>query len=391
MTLASESVTGSTARPSLYVRRSQAEVLPPPVMSTGWVAWVRSRLFSSVPNTLLTLLAVYLVYLILPPTIEFLFVNAVWTGKDREACLAANVGHEVGACWPFVTSRIGYFIYGQYPVAERWRVDLTFVMAAAGVVWLLWPRIPYKAIGAAYFFIIFPICAFFLLLGAGWLGLLPVSTNLWGGVLVTMVISMIGIVFSLPFGIILALGRRSKMPFARFVSIIFIEFVRGVPLITVLFMANRMLPLFLSQGLQPDALLRVIIGVALFASAYMAEVVRGGLQAMPKGQYEGAQSLGLGYWQMMVLIVLPQALKLVIPGIVNTFIGLFKDTTLVTIVGIFDFLTTVQVSMNDPNWATPVTSYTGYAFAALFYFVCCYSMALYSQATERRLSKADKR
>jgi general L-amino acid transport system permease protein len=206
-----------------------------------------------------------------------------------------------------------------------------------------------------------------------------------------MVISTIGIVVSLPFGTVLALGRRSKLPFLRFVCVLFIEVVRGVPLITMLFMANRMLPLFLSEGMQPDSLMRVIVGVALFASAYMAEVVRGGLQAIPRGQYEGAMSLGLNYPMMMIFIILPQALKLVIPGIVNSFIGLFKDTTLVTIVGIFDFLTTIQVSINSPDWAAPSTAFTGYAFAAIFYFVCCYGMSRYSLAVERRLAAGQHR
>jgi general L-amino acid transport system permease protein len=383
MTMASESIA--------YVRHTPVENLPPPLLARGWVAWVRSNLFSSIPNSILTLLGIYLIYVLVPPILKFLVIDAVWTGQDRDACLPEKIGRPVGACWPFIMSRVGYFMYGQYPSELRWRVDLTYVLAIIGIVWLLWPRIPHKAWGALYFFVIVPVVAFLLLTGANWAGLTPVPTNLWGGVLVTMVISAIGIVVSLPFGILLALGRRSKLPFVKLVSTIFIEVVRGVPLITVLFMANRMLPLFLSQGMQPDALMRVIVGVALFASAYMAEVVRGGLQAMPKGQYEGAMSLGLGYWQMMVLIILPQALKLVIPGIVNTFIGLFKDTTLVTIVGIFDFLTTVQVSMNVPDWATPTTSYTGYAFAAIFYFICCYGMSRYSLAMEHRLAAGQRR
>ncbi len=374
-----------------FVRDAPVDNLPPPLLARGWVAWVRTNLFSSIPNTLLTLFALYIVYVLVPPIVRFLFIDAVWTGTDRDDCLPEKIGRAVGACWPFIKARLGYFGYGQYPAELRWRVDLTYVLAAIGILWLLWPRIPHKAWGALYFFVVFPFVAFLLLTGATWAGLRPVATNLWGGILVTMVISTIGIVVSLPFGILLALGRRSKLPIIKLVSIIFIEVVRGVPLITVLFMANRMLPLFLSQGLQPDALMRVIVGVALFASAYMAEVIRGGLQAMPKGQYEGAMSLGLGYWKMMILIVLPQALKLVIPGIVNTFIGLFKDTTLVTIVGIFDFLTTVQVSMNVPDWATPTTSYTGYAFAAMFYFICCYGMSRFSLAMERRLAAGQKR
>jgi general L-amino acid transport system permease protein len=222
-------------------------------------------------------------------------------------------------------------------------------------------------------------------------GLPRVDTGLWGGMTVTFLISAVGIVFSLPLGVLLALGRRSRLPAIQLLSVIFIEFVRGVPLITVLFMANTMLPLFVPQEWSPDRLLRPLIGVAVFAAAYMAEVVRGGLQAIPKGQYEGAMSLGLGYWQMMRLIILPQALRIVIPGIVNTFIGLFKDTTLVTIVGIFDFLRTVEATLIDPTWATPVTRSTGYAFAGIFYFLCCWGMSRYSIAVEKRLAAGQKR
>jgi general L-amino acid transport system permease protein len=223
------------------------------------------------------------------------------------------------------------------------------------------------------------------------IGLPRVDTGLWGGMTVTFLISAVGIVFSLPFGVVLALGRRSKLPIIQLMSVIFIEFVRGVPLITVLFMANTMLPLFVPQEWSPDRLLRPLIGVALFASAYMAEVIRGGLQAIPKGQFEGAMSLGLGYWQMMRLIILPQAIRIVIPGIVNTFIGLFKDTTLVSIVGIFDFLNTVQATLVDPTWATPTTRTTGYAFAAIFYFLCCWGMSRYSISVEKRMAAGQRR
>jgi general L-amino acid transport system permease protein len=222
-------------------------------------------------------------------------------------------------------------------------------------------------------------------------GLAHVPTSLWGGILVTLLVATVGIVVSLPFGILLALGRRSKLPIVRMASIIFIEFVRGVPLITVLIMANTMLPLFLPGDMTVDRLLRPLIGTALFASAYMAEVVRGGLQAMPKGQYEGAMSLGLNYPQMMTLIVLPQALRIVIPGIVNTFIGLFKDTSLVAIVGIFDLVKTIEASRIDPNWAAPTIGLTGYAFAALFYFVFCFGMSRYSLGVERRLASGQNR
>jgi general L-amino acid transport system permease protein len=225
----------------------------------------------------------------------------------------------------------------------------------------------------------------------GGFGLPVVDTALWGGLLVTLALSFVGISVSLPLGILLALGRRSNMPVIKLLCVIFIEVVRGIPLITVLFMANTMLPLFLPDNVTVDKLLRALVGIGLFASAYMAEVVRAGLQALPKGQYEGAMAVGLGYWQMMRLIILPQALKVTIPNIVNTYIGLFKDTSLLLIVGIFDFLKAIETARVDPQWAAPTVSPTGYAFAAIVYFMFCYGMASYARATERRLSMADKR
>jgi general L-amino acid transport system permease protein len=222
-------------------------------------------------------------------------------------------------------------------------------------------------------------------------GLRPVETRLWGGLLVTLIVAVTGIVVSLPLGILLALGRRSKMPVVRMLSIAFIEFWRGVPLVTVLFFAMYMLPLFLPRDVTFDTLLRALVGVAVFSAAYMAEVVRGGLQSIPRGQYEAASALGLGYWRTMLFVVLPQALTLVIPGIVNNFIGLFKDTTLVLIVAIFDLLGQLRSAFSDPNWATPVTLYTGFAFAGMIYFVCCFAMSRYALFVERRLAVPGRR
>ena len=383
-------MTMMTEHQTWFVRESFTEPQRPPLSQTGIIGWMRQNLFSSIPNTILTLAALAFIWLIVPPIIKFFFTDSVWNGEDRDACLVKG-GVEVGACWAFIRARFAYYMYGQYPEALRWRVDLTGVLMIIGVVWLLAPRIGQKAWGSLYFFVIFPVIAFVLLSGWQSVGIENVPTNLWGGLLVTLVIATVGIVFSLPLGIALALGRRSKLPIIKFLSVVFIEFVRGVPLITVLFMANVMLPLFLPEGMRPDNLLRVLIGVALFAAAYMAEVVRGGLQAMPKGQYEGAMALGLNYPQMTALIILPQALKIVIPGIVNTFIGLFKDTSLVSIVGIFDFLRTVEVSLSDPKWATPVSRGTAYGFAAFVYFVFCFGMSRYSLYMERRLATGHKR
>jgi len=374
-----------------YIRSEPVETLPPPSHVPGPIAWIKRNLFSGPVNTLLTVAVLYLLYLVVPPLINFFFVDAVWSGSDRDACRAETIGREVGACWAYVIDKINYFVYGSYPADQRWRVNLFFALLALGVVWLLWLRAPHRGLGAIYFFVIFPIVAYFLLSGASGLGLQDVPTSLWGGILVTIIVATVGIVFSLPLGILLALGRRSKLPIVRLASVIFIEFVRGVPLITVLIMANTMLPLFLPDGVTVDRLARPLIGVALFSSAYMAEVVRGGLQAIPKGQYEGAVSLGLNYAQMMVFIILPQALRIVIPGIVNTFIGLFKDTSLVAIVGIFDLIRTIEASRVDPNWAAPTVNYTGYAFAGLFYFIFCWGMSRYSVGVERRLAAGQQR
>lgn len=374
-----------------FVRTEPIEPMAPPASVAGPVKWLKENLFSGPINTLFTLLAAWFLFWAVPPIYDYMIGNAVWTGVDGNACREDVIGQRVGACWAFVIDRLNYFIYGSYPVALRWRADLFFLALAIGLVWMLWLDAPKRGLGAIYFFLVVPFLSYALLYGFPAFGLGRVPTGLWGGILVTIVVSAVGIVVSLPFGVLLALGRRSKLPIVRLVSVIFIEFVRGVPLITVLFMANTMLPLFLSQGVTVDRLVRPLVGVALFASAYMAEVVRGGLQAIPKGQYEGAMSLGLSYPKMMYFIVLPQALRIVIPGIVNTFIGLFKDTTLVSIVGIFDLIRTIESARVDPRWAAPSVNYSGYAFAAIFYFLCCWGMSWYSQSVERRLAASDKR
>jgi general L-amino acid transport system permease protein len=373
-----------------FVRSTPAQVLPPPASMVGAMGWMRQNLFSSPANSALTILTGLLTLWVLPGFVSFLLTDAVWSGADREACIAKN-GVVPGACWAFVKDRISFFIYGFYPIEERWRVDIFFVLGAIGVGWMLWQKAPRRDIGFFYFIFALPLVSFVLLRGANGLGLPEVDTAKWGGLMVTLVVAGVGIVASLPLGILLALGRRSKLQVVKFLSVMFIEFVRGVPLITVLFMANTMLPLFLPDNITVDKLLRALVGIGLFASAYMAEVVRAGLQALPKGQYEGAMAMGLGYWQMMRLIILPQALKITIPNIVNTYIGLFKDTSLLLIVGIFDFLKAIETARVDPQWAAPTTSATGYAFAAIVYFIFCYGMAQYARSMERRLSVGDKR
>jgi general L-amino acid transport system permease protein len=375
---------------NLAMARGPAGPLAPPSQTTGFVAWARQNLFNGWFNIALTALSLYLIWLIVPPLIKFLIIDAVWDGAGRDDCLAEKVGREVGACWPFIQAKFRQLIYGFYPSDQLWRVNLTFALGAALLAPLLIPQVPRKALNAVLFFAVFPIVAFVLLVG-GVFGLAHVDTRSWGGLLVTLVVAVTGIVVSLPLGNMLALGRRSKLPVVRVFSVIFIEFWRGVPLITVLFFATYMLPLFMPANWSIDSLLRALVGVALFSAAYMAEVVRGGLQAIPRGQYEGAQAVGLGYWKMMGLIVLPQALRLVIPGIVNTFIGLFKDTTLVMIVAIFDFLGQLRAAFADPNWSTPVTLFTGFAFAGIVYFCFCFAMSRYSLFVERRLSTGYRR
>ena len=376
-----------------HVRTEEAPRLPAPVSTTGLAGWLRQNVFSSIGNTVLTIIGLLIAYSFIAPLVQFALIDAVWTGEDRQACLPQD-GEHGGACWAYLRAYLPQFIYGRYPVAEIYRVNIVYVLFAALLIPLAMPSMPYKRINALLLLVAFPIVAYFLLTGLeiGGSEILPiVETSVWGGLLVTLVIAVTGIVASLPLGVALALGRRSKMPIIRLVSVIFIEFWRGVPLITVLFMSSVMLPLFLPEGVTFDKLLRVLTGVTLFSSAYMAEVVRGGLQAIPKGQYEGAMALGLRFWPMMYLIILPQALKLVIPGIVNTFIGLFKDTTLVLIVGMYDLLGQIQSSFTDPPWASPSQGHTGYLFAAIVFFLFCFGMSRYSIFMENRLHTGHKR
>jgi general L-amino acid transport system permease protein len=378
-----------------WVRTEMVLAEAAPRSEAGIGAWIRKNLFATPADSVLTIVALLFVAWVLPQLLGWTIFNAQWTGVDRTACLTVDQGGTLpvgwsGACWAFVWAKFPQFMFGRYPVDERWRVILTAIIFVALLTPLLIPRAPYKRLNAILFFGIFPFICFVLLVGG--FGLPFVETSEWGGLLVTLVLSYVGIVVSLPLGIVLALGRRSKMPAIKLLSVIFIEAVRGVPLVTVLFMASFMLPLFVPPGVTFDKLLRALIGVALFASAYMAEVVRGGLQAIPKGQYEGADSLGLGYWQKMGFIVMPQALKLVVPGIVNTFIGLFKDTTLVLIISMFDLLGVVKQNISgDPTWATPQTAKTGYVFAAAIFWMFCFGMSRYSQYMERRLDTSHRK
>ena len=348
---------------------------------TAAVAWLRARLFSSPVNAVLTAACVAFLYWTVPPALDWLVFSADFAGASRADCTGG------GACWVFVKARIGQFLYGFYPAGERWRVNLAFALLAAASVALLWPGLRRKGTIALLLLLLFPPIAGILFHGGG--GLPVVETAKWGGLFLTLVVAGVGIVASFPIGIALALGRQSRLPAIKALCVAFIELVRGVPLITVLFMASVMLPLFLPEGVTFDKLLRALVGIALFYAAYMAEVVRGGLQAIPRTQYEAAESLGCSYWQMMRLIVLPQALRHVIPGIVGIFIALFKDTTLVLIIGLFDLLGIVQAAVSDPQWIG--YNVEGYVFAGLGFWLFCFALSRFSQMLEHRLAFSRRR
>jgi len=372
-----------------YVRKEMQAQQPAPQKDGGVARWLRANLFATPKDALLSIIAIIFLVWAVPPVVEWLFINASWSGPDRSVCATVAQGAIQpdgwsGACWAFVNAKFDQIIFGRYPDAEFWRPLLVGALFTILLIPMLMPKMPYKGWNAFLLFLALPVVSFFLLYG-GVFGLPIVDTSDWGGLMVTLILSYFAIAVSLPLGIILALGRRSKMPVIRTLSIIFIEVVRGVPLITILFMASVMLPLFLPEGMTINKFLRAIVGVSLFISAYMAEVIRGGLQAMPKGQFEGAASLGLKYWPTMRLIILPQAIKLVIPAIVNLFISIFKDTSLVSIIGMFDLLGIIKFNFTDSTWASPVTPITGLIFAGFVFFIFCFAMSRYSSFMERHL------
>lgn len=356
--------------------REMKPALLPPVVRVGVLDWLRRNLFSTWYNGLVTVVIIYLLVRYLTPLFEWAVLEADFAGATADDCDAR------GACWVFLKQRFGFFIYGFYPEAERWRVNIGFAMLAIILVPQFIEGFPGRKWLGIFGLTGFPVIAYFLLAG-GAFGLAPVESTKWGGLTLTLTIAYVGIVAALPIGIALALGRRSDMPIIRGICVVFIEIWRAVPLITVLFMASVMLPLFLPEGVNFEKLLRALIGITLFWSAYMAEVIRGGLQAIPRGQYEAADSLGLGYWKKTGLIILPQALKMVIPGIVNTFIALFKDTTLVLIIGLFDILGTIQSTIVDPAWQN--VDAEGYLLVGFCFWVFCFGMSRYSQTLERKL------
>ena len=359
----------------------------PPVATTGLLGWIRMNLFSNWSNTLLTILVVYFLYQIIPPFLNWSIFSADFTHNylgqliiDRTFCTRVMEPETGGACWAIIFVRVYQFIYGFYPIEEVWRVNIVYALLALAIAPLLIEKFPQRKY-FLYFTIVFPIIAYFLL--AGGLGLNSVSTKQWGGLLVTLVLGFTGIAMAFPLGIVLALGRRSKLPVISMVCTLFIEFIRGVPLITLLFFAMVMLPLFLPEGITLDGLVRCLIAVTLFQSAYMAEAIRGGLQAIPQGQHEAAQSVGLSYWQMNRKIILPQAIRITIPTIVNTSIGLFKDTTLVLIVGQLDLLGIGRAVLAAQTWMG--LSIEVYVFVAIVFIIFTFSMSRYSLYLEKKL------
>jgi general L-amino acid transport system permease protein len=351
--------------------------LPP---TTGVLGWLRANLFNSVFNSILTLVAVALIVLSAPPIVRWTLIDAIWSAPNGQAC------HGGGACWAFIGEKFRFILFGRYPLDEQWRpVAVIFIFAAVIVAACfrpLWGR------RLAIIWLV-GLSAVFLLMAGGLPGMRRVETALWSGLPLTLILAVVGMLFGFPLGVLLALGRRSRLPAVRAICVGYIELVRGVPLITVLFMASLMLPLFLPAGFTIDKLLRAQIAFILFAAAYLAEVVRGGLQAIPKGQVEAADALGLSYFQRTRLIVLPQALAMVIPPLVNSFISMFKDTSLVLIVSLFDLLGATGFALTDANWQGFAVE--AYVFIAMIYWGFCFFMSRYSQVLEREFNRGKRR
>ena len=339
--------------------------------------WLRENLFANPLSGLVTLLLLFLLWKAVPPFIDWALLDAVWH-PDTKACRAGE-----GACWGFIAEKHRFILFGTYPYEEHWRPA-----AASAILIGLWVCSGIRIFWKWWLALVWPagLALIGTLMWGGILGLPFVENERWGGLILTALLTAFGLAFAFPLAILLALARRSSMPVIQGLAVGYIELMRGVPLISLLFMASVMLPLFLPQGVTIDKLARAQIAMILFAAAYLAEVVRGGLQAIPKEQYEMADSLGLGYWQKTLWVVLPQALRIAVPPLVNTFIGFFKDTSLVLIIGLFDLLSTIKVSLQDPRWSG--FGVEAYLFAALMYFAFCHAMSRYSRRFERRLDSA---
>ncbi|MGH7797678.1 MAG: amino acid ABC transporter permease [Candidatus Binatia bacterium] len=338
--------------------------------------WLRAGLFSSWPSSIATLAILYLAWKITPPLLDWALIQAVWSPENPGLCRELT---GQGACWAFVADKYRFILFGTYPADQHWRPALVIVILL-GLYVVSALRTARWALLAALW--LAGLAMIGVLMWGGVFGLSYVENERWGGLTLTLLLATFGIALAFPLSIVLALARRSDMPLVRWVTIAYIELIRGVPLISVLFMASVMLPLFLPTGVSIDKLLRAQLAMVFFAAAYLAEVVRGGLQAIPRQQEEAAQALGHTYWQRTWYVILPQALRIAIPPLVNTFIGFFKDTSLVVIIGLFDFLTTIKVSLSEPAWTG--FGIEAYLFAAIGYFLICYPMSRYSQRLERQ-------
>ena len=330
-------------------------------------------------NAVLTLLIIFLIIKAIPPSMSWMILDANISGDSREACTGT------GACWTYIKVWFKRFMYGMYPNELHWRINAAFILVIVlGMAGLLATE-KLKKYLALYYVIIYPIIAFLIiyyLISGGAFGLEWVETGAWGGLSLKFIVSFFCLIFCFPLGMIFALGRRSSLPTVRYISIGYIEFWRGVPLITVLFMSSVMFPMFLPEDFFMDKLVRVIIAITLFEAAYCAEVIRGGLQALPRGQYDAAKSLGMGYWKMHIFVILPQALKLVIPGIANTFLALVKDTPLIFVVGLAEIAGMLALAKTNPEWLG--FAMEGYIFASIIFWIICYAMSKYSYNLEAK-------
>jgi general L-amino acid transport system permease protein len=352
----------------------------PPPRSSGVFHWVRVNLFNGITSTILTLLCAALLAVVIPPLIRWALTDAIWSAPNGAAC------HGAGACWAFIGEKFRFILFGFFPVGETWRPVLVVVIFGAMILAACDRRTWGRRLAMVWFV---GLSLVFALMRGGFAGMSAVETAQWSGLPLTLILAVVGMLLGFPFGVLLALGRRSRLPAVRAICVGYIELVRGVPLITVLFMASLMLPLFLPAGVTIDKLLRAQVAFILFAGAYLAEVVRGGLQAIPKGQTEAADALGLSYWQRTRLIVLPQALTMVIPPLVNTFIGMFKDTSLVIIISLFDLLTCAETALSDVNWQGFYIE--AYVFVGAIYWGFCFFMSRYSQVLEREFNRGKRR
>ena len=352
----------------------QKQTLKAPSSSVGFIHWAKENLFSTPLNAFMTFVGIYILYTIIPPFLQWAYFDANFAGTTKADCTGD------GACWVFIKMKLDLFMYGFYPADEVWRLKTIVVLFIALIVSFRFiEKGKVKAIIVSLYFIF----SLIFVIG-GVFGLESVATDRWGGLMLTIMVASVGIVFSFPIGIIIAFGRQSNLPIIRSISVTYVEIIRGVPLITILFMSSVILPLFFPEGITFDKLLRALIGITLFQAAYVAENIRGGLQSIPRGQYEAADAIGLSYWQKMMLVILPQALKVAIPNLVGAFISLFQDTTLVLIIGLFDLLSTVTIAAADSNWLGMETE--GYVFVTVIFWAFCYSMSRYSQSLEKQFN-----